>query len=201
MSLNEDLREIEIARLRNAIEKKAGAWFSFKEAVTGKMGKQMTEAMIAAGAGAAITTIGTVGKAGFEVIRERMEKPKAFKNMMENMPGLKREDPKAVQMTYNTLYGLNRQMAKDPLVAGSFVSRNINRAETGGEGGAYVDPQTAKTLMDAGSKSNRSPIFESWAGGAQNRGPSAADENLQKLKIQELQDRITKYQSQLGPKK
>lgn len=147
--LDSALHHIKVARLRDAIEKKAGFWKNFTKSLSsGNLGKQTGDALMAAGTSAAITGIGMGVKAGVEAVREKVEKPKAFKGMLGAMPGLKKEDPKAVQMTFNTLYGMNRQMAKDPLVAGSFVSRNINRAEVGG-GGAYVDPQTVKTLRDA----------------------------------------------------
>jgi hypothetical protein len=100
--------------------------------------------------------------------------------MMGAHPGLKKEDPKAVQMTFNTLYGMNRQMARDPLVAGSFVSRHVNRAEVGGESGAFVDPQTAKMVMEAGSRGRpEGPVFEAWR-----KHGSAEPDKLEKFKEQ-----------------
>jgi hypothetical protein len=162
------LHHINVAKLRDAIEKKASFWKNFTNALrSSNMGKQVGEAVLAAGAAAGVTAAGAGVAHGYKALRGRVEKPKAFKSMMGAMPGLKKEDPKAVQMTFNTLYGMNRQMAKDPLVAGSFVSRNVRRAEMGGEAGAYVDPQTAKTLMDAGSKRDSGPVESAWQRGAQ----------------------------------
>ena len=158
--LKEALHTVKLAKMRSAIEKNAAFWTNFNKALGG--------AMLSAGSAAAVTAAGALAGEGFSAIRERIEKPKAFKSMMENMPGLKKEDPKAVQMTFNTLYGMNRKMAKDPLVAGSFVSRNVQRADMGGEGGAYIDPQTVKLLRDAGSAKGEpaSPIMSAWERGA-----------------------------------
>jgi hypothetical protein len=154
--VNEAVRRLSVDRLKSAIEKNASFWNHFKDA------------LVAAGAGAAVTAGGSLATSGFKSIRGKLEKPRAYKNMMSAMPGLKKEDPRAVQMTFNTLYGMNRKMAKDPLVAGSFVSRNVSRAELGGEAGAYVDPQTAKTLLDAGAKRTSGPIESAWQRGATN---------------------------------
>jgi hypothetical protein len=174
------LHHIKVAKLRDAIEKKASFWKNFVGALAPKnMGKAVGEGLLAAGTGAAITGIGLGAKAGYEAIKQRIEKPKAFKGMMGAMPGLKKEDPKAVQMTFNTLYGMNPRMAKDPLVAGSFVSKHVNRAEIGGEGGAYVDPQTTKLLMDAGSRTSEGPMFQAF----QKRGEAEVDK-LEKFRKQ-----------------
>lgn len=182
MELDNALHHMKVAKLRKAIEKRAGFWQNFTEAIKGtNLGKQMGESLMTAGAAAAITGAGLGAKKGYEALRTRVEKPKAFKEMMGAMPGLKKEDPKAVQMTFNTLYGMNREMARDPLVAGSFVSRHVNRAEVGGEGGAFIDPQTTKMVMEAGSKGRSSggPIFEAWR-----KQGSAEPEKLEKFKEQ-----------------
>lgn len=167
MSLNEVLHHASMTKLREAIEKRAGFWDNFVKAVSiGNIGKQMGEGLLAAGSAAAVTGLGVAAKKGFDYLREKVEKPQAYKAMMETTPGLAKKDPKAVQSTFNTLYGLNRTMAKDPLVAGSFVGKTVERAEIGGEAGAYVDPQTVKTLMDAARRSDE-PIMEAWSSGAQ----------------------------------
>lgn len=178
--LDNALHHIKVAKLSKAIEKKASFWRSFTKSLSSSnMGKQMGDAMLAAGAGAAVTAVGVGAKAGYEAVREKVEKPRAFKSMLGAMPGLKKEDPKAVQMTFNTLYGMNRRMAKDPLVAGSFVAKQVNRAEIGGEGGAYVDPQTTKLLMDAGSKGRaEGPMFQAF----QKRGSAKLEKFREQLR-------------------
>lgn len=175
------LHHINVSKLSSAIEKKASFWRNFTKSLSSSnLGKQMGDAILTAGAGAAITGIGVGAKAGFEAVREKVEKPRAFKGMMGAMPGLKKEDPKAVQMTFNTLYGMNRRMAKDPLVAGSFVAKHVNRADIGGEGGAYVDPQTTKLLMDAGSRGREEgPMFRAFQ-----KGASADLDKVEKFRAQ-----------------
>lgn len=163
--MKELLHQIKITGLREAIEKRAGFWQAFTQGLSGThLGKQMSEGLLAAGTAAAVTGLGVAAKAGVEALRERVEKPRLFKEMLEATPGLAKKDPRAVQMTFNTLYGMNRQMAKDPLVAGSFVSRNVGRAEMTEGAGAYVDPQTAKMLMDMGPRRD-GPIMEAWKSG------------------------------------
>jgi hypothetical protein len=179
MELDDALHQIKIAKLRKAIEKRASFWHNFTQSLATKnIGKQMGDALLAAGAGAAIAGAGAAVTSGYKALRSKIEKPRAFRGMMQTMPGLKKEDPKAVQMTFNTLYGMNRQMARDPLIAGSFVSRNVRRAEIGGEGGAYVDPQTVKTLSEVGAKRSAGPIESAWARGAQHMDISRRGEDL-----------------------
>lgn len=165
-ALDNILHDIRVAKLQEAIEKRAGPfWQSFVQSLAREnIGKQVGEGLLAAGTAAAVTGLGVAASKGVDLLREKIEKPRAFKGMMDATPGLAKQDPKSVQMTFNTLYGMNRQMARDPLVAGSFVSRNVSRAEMGDGAGAYVDPQTAKMLMDAGPR-GPGPIMESWKGG------------------------------------
>lgn len=172
MGLDEALHALALSRLRSSLEKNAGFWQAFQEGVkrsfTGEgLGTQVATGLTAAGTGAAITGLGLGAKTGFEAIRERIEKPKLYQQMLESAPGLAKQDPRAVQMTFNTLYSLNRSLARDPLVASSFVSRNMTRADVGDGAGAYIDPQTAKLLMDAGAKrDDAGPVFKAWQQGA-----------------------------------
>ena len=158
---------VKLARLHEAIEKRAqGFWRSFTSALTGtNIGKQVGEGLLASGTAAAVTGLGVAAEKGIGFLREKIEKPRAFKSMMETTPGLAKQDPKAVQMTFNTLYSLNKDMARDPLVAGSFVGRNVGRAEMTEGAGAYVDPQTVKMIMETGGRKG-SPIMEAWQEGA-----------------------------------
>lgn len=185
-TLDNALHQIKVAKLQKAIEKNAGFWRNFTSALAPKnLGKSVGEGLLAAGTSAAITGIGLGVKAGVDTIREKVEKPRAFKGMMSAMPGLKKEDPRAVQMTFNTLYGMNRQMAKDPLVAGSFVAKHVNRADIGGEGGAYVDPVTVKTLRDARRGSpGEGPSFQDWMKRDKPKHASVDPDKLKKFREQ-----------------
>lgn len=162
MSLDRNLKELDVAKLETAIEKKASSWRAFTGALKRQFsGKSLGQHLGAAGIAAGVAAAGQAGAAGFSYLREKIEKPRAFKDMMSAAPGLKKQDPKAVQRTFNTLYTMNRGMAKDPLVAGSFVSRNVERADTESGSGAYIDPQTVKLLSDVG-RGRKSPISEAW---------------------------------------
>lgn len=205
MPIEETVRSLEIDKLRAAIEKRAGFWKSFQNSIKGSnIGKQLGDGLLAAGTAAAVTVAGVGAKAGFEVVRDRVEKPKAFSSMLEASPGLKKQDPKSVQMTFNTLYSLNRKMAKDPLVAGSFVGRNVSRAEVSDGAGAYVDPQTAKMLMDANPRDG-APVMDAWRRGAtqadmyKNRGGKGRGRDEDKYKKASVSgDKLAKFKSQLG---
>jgi hypothetical protein len=168
MSLNEILHQANVTKLREAIEKRAGFWQSFTNSLSStNMGRQIGEGIMVAGAQAAVTGLGEAARAGYTALRTKVEKPKAYQAMIEMSPGLAKKDPRAVQSTFNTLYGLNRAMAKDPLVAGSFVGKTVERAEIGGESVAYVDPQTVRMLMDTGGKGRgSSSIMDAWSSGA-----------------------------------
>jgi len=158
MSLDKELHELDVARLKNALEKKAGFWQSFTSSFTGpRLGATVGAATAAAGIAAA----GEVGGAAFGYLRDKIDKPRAFKRMVRTAPGLRKEDPKGVQRAFNTLYSMNRDMAKDPLVASSFVSRSITRAEDPGGAGAFIDPQTVKLIRD-GNKRKRGGVSEAW---------------------------------------
>ena len=178
MSYDDILHLEKLARLRKAIEKNAGFWQNFTSALKPeRLGNTAADALIGAGITSAAAGLGLAAKSGFEALRTKIEKPKAFRAMIDASPGLGKLDPKATQMTFNTLYGMNRQMAKDPLVASSFVGRNVGRAEVGGEAGAYVDLQSAKTLIDATSRGKGSnPLMESWMSGAGSANPYKSQE-------------------------
>lgn len=204
--ISEDLRQLDVARLRAALEKNAGFWDSFKQSLSSsRMGAQAGDALMAAGAAATITGAGVAIKSGVTALRDRIEKPKAFKSMISASPGLKKRDPKGVQMTFNTLYAMNRDMAKDPLVASSFVARQTNRAEIEGGAGAYIEPQTAKMIQDTGaSRREANPIMSAWEGGAsksykpvERSGSDGAKTKHFRSQLDKAQDR-KKHQQKAG---
>jgi hypothetical protein len=164
--VDEAVHQLNLSRLSAAIEKSASFWRSFTRSLSGSsMGRQTGEALIGAGAGALTAGVGSLGEKGVGFIREKLEKPRAFKAMIKANPGLSKKDSKATQMTFNTLYSFNREMANDPLVAASFVSRHVDRAEGAGMAGAYIDPATIKQLTDIGGR-RRQPVSEAWQAAA-----------------------------------
>lgn len=86
------------------------------------------------------------GIAGIESLREALDrkvgKEKAFKNMIKDNPGLAGENPDHVKKVFNTLYTFNKDMAKDPLVAGSFTRRSLMFKDEG------IQPMDVKTLTE-----------------------------------------------------
>lgn len=86
------------------------------------------------------------GIAGLEALRETLDrkvgKEKAFKNMIKDNPGLANESPAHVKKVFNTLYTFNKDMAKDPLVAGSFTRRSLMFKDEG------IQPMDVKTLTE-----------------------------------------------------
>lgn len=90
---------------------------------------------------------GVVGAvAGIDALRnaldKRVGKEKAFKNMIKDNPSLASADPEHVRKVFGTLYTFNKDMAKDPLVAGSFTRRSLMFKDEG------IQPMDVKTLTE-----------------------------------------------------
>lgn len=119
----------------------AGVKPSIGEAMARGAGMVATPlAVTALGAGA----IHGISK-GVGAVRERFSKARDYQNMMSSMPSLQKEDAGQVQSIYNSLRTMSPTMAKDPLLAGSFV-RDQLRMRT--EEGPAIGPNTAKMLAD-----------------------------------------------------
>lgn len=86
------------------------------------------------------------GLAGIDALKDvfdrKVGKEKAFKNMIQDNPGLASENPAHVKKVFNTLYTFNKDMAKDPLVAGSFTRRSLMFKDEG------IQPMDIKTLTE-----------------------------------------------------
>jgi hypothetical protein len=177
--LNKALTELQMVKLKRGIEKNASIWQGFKNAfTTSKVGETVGQAALTAAAAAGITAGGVGIQKGFTALRSKIEKPKLFKSMLESSPGLKKMDQKKVHLTFNTIYNMNREMAKDPLVAGSFVERSVAQADISDSAGVYVDPNTAKTMLESRQRSGE-PILRSFTGaiqsGLEGKGIGAPD--------------------------
>lgn len=165
MMPDKDVSNFAVERLRAAIEKNAGFWSGFTQSLTpNRMGAQAGDAVLAAGATAAVTGMGVAIKSGYDALKSRLDKPKAFKGMLEADPSLRKKDQKAVQMTFNTLYSFNKDMAKDPLSAASFVGRSTTRSEMSEGVGSYIDPQTVRMIAD--TRRQDTPILNAASMGA-----------------------------------
>jgi hypothetical protein len=164
--MGEKKHNFALERLRAALEKRAGFWDSFKKSLsTSRMGEQAGEALLNAGAQAAFTGLGEAARSGYHALKDRVDKPKAFAAMLDAAPGLKKMDQKGVQMTFNTLYTLNREYAKDPLIASSFVSRQANRAEIEDGAHAFIEPSLLRSISP-GPQGKSTDVFDAWSSGA-----------------------------------
>lgn len=134
--------------------KTAGLWGAFTHGVSSGEGRQtIGEAVMRAtgqgiggAAAAALIAAGGYGVSkGFGAIKERITKPRDYKAMLGANPVLSKYDAGQVQMVYNSLRSQSPSMAKDPLIAGSFVHKTLNLSP---EEGPFVDPQTVKILAE-----------------------------------------------------
>lgn len=192
MSIQDAVHGLAVDRLRSAIEKRASFWNSFKSAIKpGPAGKMLGGALLAAGGAAATAAIGHGASFGVDALRNRIGKGRAYKGMLKASPGLaKRKDADKVQMTFNTLWNLNKDLAKDPLTAGSFVERSVQRADIGDSAGAYVDIDTARNLARSRAKKDR-PIAQAFAtAGAARAGAPGGKDYHREAKLE-------RYKSQL----
>ncbi|MFW9801061.1 MAG: hypothetical protein ACFFFC_00290 [Candidatus Thorarchaeota archaeon] len=182
MDIQGIMHDFDVAKLRGAIhEKRASFWEPFKKALI-------------AGAGTAATATIAAGTAwGAESLRDKIEKGRAYKGMVSAAPGLsKNRDANRVQMTFNTLWNLNKDLAKDPLTAGSFVERSMQRADIGDTAGSYIDIDTARNILKARGREER-PITKAFTEGA----ISALTAPEQRGKDYSREAKLERYKAQL----
>lgn len=131
-------QEFKLHNLHERLQKEAASMLkTFKKNLIGGLATGTAAAAIAGlGAGVAMG----VGK-----LKDTIVKNRAMKSMIEANPSLATKDNKQVSMAFNSLYHLNPDFATDPLVAGSSISRFLDRSEAGGD--PYIDPQTAATII------------------------------------------------------
>lgn len=107
--------------------------------IGGAIGRYMPAAAVSLGVASAA---GGIGKA-FSAIKNRLTKQRDYKGMLRANPHLGKEDASKVQMLYNSLHSMSPSMAKDPLIAGSFVRSSLDLSP---ESGPAVPPATAQML-------------------------------------------------------
>jgi len=178
-NLKKDLSSLDMERMKIAVNKHAGFWQSIKNAFQSPMGKRVTGALGEAAATAAVAASVVGAKKGYEALREKIEKPRLYKNMLELNPQLKNVDQNRVTNMFNTVYNLNRDMAKDPIVAGSFVDRGVSQAE--GLSSLYIDPATTKLLMSSKERKEE-PVSTSFMRAFESYGPEHSGNKLEDQK-------------------
>jgi hypothetical protein len=153
--------------------KTAGWWDAFKEGLGGGSKSRGLGEAVMKGIGSALPAAlvgsglaaGAVGASkGYSMVKERFTKSRDYKSMLEANPMLGKQDAGQVQMIYNSLRSHSPAMAKDPLVAGSFVRRTL---EISPESGPFIDPQTSKLLAEtqrniSQARSGRGSIAEAF---------------------------------------
>jgi hypothetical protein len=149
-------------------EKTAGFLSDLGKAVSGSLtpehlGPYFAPAIASAGVAAA----GLGMKAGYDAIRERLTRQRDYKMMLENNPNLRGLDAKHVATVYNSFRRLSPTMARDPLLAGSFVYKTVSLSP---ESGLSIDPMTAKTIAETQksiqqAKSSKTSVYEAMLGG------------------------------------
>lgn len=151
------------------LKEKTANWLGdFGRAVKGKLtAGGLGEFMAPAIASAGVAAGGMAMKAGYDAIRERLTRQRDYKTMLESNPQLRGMDAKQVNMVYSSLRRLSPTMAKDPLIAGSFVYKTISLAP---ESGLSIDPMTAKTIAETQkniqqAKSSKTSVYEAMLGG------------------------------------
>jgi len=161
--------------------KSAGLWDEVGRGIGGKgvgFGGALGRQLPASAATAAITGV-TLGIAkGYEAIRDRINKTRDFKAMLQATPDLRHFDASHTQMMYNSLRTLAPSLARDPLVAGSFVRDALHLSP---EHGPAIPPQTAKLLVETQAKLQRPSLMGSMAEAAGKASPMQAEKSERPL--------------------
>lgn len=92
--------------------------------------------------GAGLFLAGQAAAEAYGGVKGAVQKSYGFRSMMKHNPGLAKEDKKKVHALYNTLYNVSPDLAKDPIVSNSWVTRMMYQDE-------YVDPKTMQDLATA----------------------------------------------------
>lgn len=133
----------EFLLIKEAKDKEAG-WLDSVGKAFSALGKRVAEQVPGALASAGVTAAGVGALAGGKALYSRLTKQRDYQAMMSATPSLRKRPADQVQMMYNSLRNVAPTLAKDPLVAGSFID---NSMELSGDR-AMIAPQSAKLLAD-----------------------------------------------------
>lgn len=114
-------------------------------------------ALLVAGA----TGAGLLANETYAAVKDTVTRSLGFKRMMKLSPDLNKMKKDKVQAAFNTLHNTAPDLAKDPVIASSWVKRMAYQDE-------YVDPRTISDLASAQQrigkpKADFTPMFASMA--------------------------------------
>lgn len=126
--------------LRDGLEKQAGfgQWYSKQAPIT----RRVIE-------GAGVFAATQLAAEAYGGIRGAVQKAHGFRSMLKHNPALEKHDRKKVHAIYNTLHNVSPDLARDPVVASSWVNRMMYQDE-------YVDPRTMSDLATAQQRMSQS---------------------------------------------
>lgn len=172
----------------------------FRDEIVDRLGAMLEKAASMAGFGRAATGIGMavgVGMANslagdmFDAVKRGLTKSRDYKAMLKENPDLHEHPAHSIQRVFNTLHRFNPEFASDPVVAGSFVRRQVQLAD--------FDPQMLTNLV-----SSRKNLADTKKLQVPGRMPWESDDEVKHkgLQISELEQKLehgkAKHPAELG---
>ena len=132
---------------------------------TGKALMSRPEIGVPVGIAAAQTGL-SLGASGLSALKNTIDKKRSYAGMMDLHPRLKKEDPEKMKRYFSTLSTFSPEMAKDPTVAGAWLSNVVsNEAGFGEEGGAVALLASVKDLAGVSANHTRAVSTRAQGGG------------------------------------
>jgi hypothetical protein len=159
----------------------------------GGFGMELGRAAAGAAGTAAIAAAGVGIAKGISALRDAIGYNRDYKAMLSANPSLHKEDASQVQMIYKSLRSLAPTIAKEPLLAASFVRNSLDLSP---KEQPKIDLASMKTLAETQDRLGRGSgaILQSWADGGRLQMPSA----LELGKAQQIQSQMA-HQGIMNP--
>jgi hypothetical protein len=109
-------------------------------------GDALKNALLFTGTGAAVGLAGEGVSSALGAAKAPISKGVGYRRMMKENPWLEEQDDKTVKKFYSTLHRFNPEMAKDPLVAGSYMKQRLQFRDVG------IQPTDVASLVDVQKK-------------------------------------------------
>lgn len=115
--------------------------------------------LLLAGSGAAALAGGVaIGESMHSRVSNELGKRRAFSKLMVHSPDLVKRDPKHATELFEALYTFNKDLAKNPLTASSFIKTRMQYKDEG------LQPMDVKTLTEVGKNMRDSRGGDSFLG-------------------------------------